>query len=459
MAPLASEFFIVKRISASPTSGLSYSPVDSVYWDRAGLDAELERVFDICHGCRMCFNLCPSFPALFDAVDASAEEDVRALSTEQREQVVDLCYGCKLCHVKCPYTPEDGHEFKLDFPRLMLRSKALRVKEEGKVPLRERVLGDPEAVGKAAGLAPSVVNWANRTRFHRVAMEKLLGVHRDKLLPDFASTTFRDWFDEEGPWEEPEEPARKVAMFHTCFVQHNNPEPGKAAVRVLAKNECAVTCPKQTCCGMPALDSGDVEFARKQAQANVDSLLPLVRDGHQVVAINPTCSLTMRQEYPRLLGTPESQELADAVRDTHELLFELKKEKKLHRDFKSTPGEVAWHVPCHLKAQAIGFRSRDLMKLIPGSSIKMIDGCCAHDGTWAMKTENFELSMKWGKKVFDGVEESGASVVATDCPLAALQLEQGTGREPIHPVEVLDRAYRADGFDTPVPSPDEGESP
>ena len=203
---------------------------------------------------------------------------------------------------------------------------------------------------------------------------------------------------------------------------------------------------------MPALDAGDIDFARRQAEANVESLLPLVRDGHHVVAINPTCSLTMRQEYPRLLGTAEAQEVADAVRDTHELLFELKREGKFVRDFQSTPGTVAWHVSCHLKAQSIGFRSRDLMKLIPGTEITVVDNCCAHDGTWAMKTENFELSMKWGKKAFDGVDAAAANVVATDCPLAAVQIEQGTGVRPIHPVEVLDRAYRADGFPTALPT-------
>lgn len=440
----------MKRIPAAPTQGLSYSPTEPVYWEREWLERELDRVYDICHGCRLCFNLCPSFPSLFDAIDGSVEEDVRALSAQQREQVVDLCYGCKLCHVKCPYTPEDGHEFKLDFPRLMLRAKAVRAKEEGGVGTRERILGDPESLGKAAGMAPKIANWANRTRFHRVAMEKLLGVHRDKLLPDFAEEKFRDWLDREGLPPAPESPARKVALFHTCFIQHNNPEPGKAAVRVLAKNECAISCPKQTCCGMPALDAGDIDFARRQAEANIDSLLPLVRDGHEIVAINPTCSLTMRQEYPRLLGTPEAQEVADAVRDTHELLFELKRQKRFVRDFKSTPGSIAWHVPCHLKAQSIGFRSRDLMKLIPGASVTMVDNCCAHDGTWAMKTENFELSMKWGQKAFDGVDEAQADVVATDCPLAAVQLEQGTGRRPIHPIEVLDRAYRVDGFPTAV---------
>jgi glycerol-3-phosphate dehydrogenase subunit C len=445
---------MAKRIESRPTDGLSYNSIEPKYWDRAGLDREVVRVFDICHGCRLCFNLCPSFPALFDAIDRK-DGDVRALSAAEKERVVDLCYGCKLCEIKCPYTPRDGHEFQLDFPRLILRAKAVSAKEHG-LRLRERLLGHPDQLGKLGGLTPRLANLGCRQKFQRAMMEKILGIHRDKLLPDFAAETFDKWLKRNPLPPDPADPAAKVAIFPTCFVNYYNPGPGKAAVEVFAKNGCAVKCPKQNCCGMPALDSGDIEFARKEARANVESMLPLVRAGYKIAAINPTCSLTMRKEYPNLLPGDEVKEFAAAVADSHELLNDLRRAGRFNKDFQSTPGTVAYHVPCHLKAQGIGLRSRDLMRQIPGVEVTTVDACSAHDGTWAMKKEFFALSMQWGRKAFDGMREADARVMATDCPLAAVQIEQATGVHPIHPIEVLARAYRRGGFPDPVP-PAQGE--
>jgi glycerol-3-phosphate dehydrogenase subunit C len=444
---------MANRIESTPTDGLSYNLNEPKYWNRDGLDKELERVFDICHGCRLCFNLCPSFPALFDATDRN-DGDVSKLTRAETERVIDLCYGCKLCETKCLYTPREGHPFLLDFPRLMTRAKAVDAKENG-VPLREKVLARPDQIGKAGTLVPAIANFGCHQRFQRVMMEKLLGIHRDKKLPDFATETFEQWLKRTGLPPMPLAPTAKVALFPTCFVNYYNPAPGKAAVEVFAKNGCAVKCPRQNCCGMPALDSGDVEFARKEARANIDSMLPLVRDGYKIAAINPTCSLMMRSEYPHLLAGDEVREFAAAVVDSHELLYELKRAGAFNKDFKSTPGTVAYHVPCHLKAQSIGLRSRDLMRQIPGVEVRTVEACTAHDGTWAMKKEFFELSMKWGQKAFDGMRDAGARVMATDCPLAAVQIEQGTGIHPMHPIEVLARAYNTDGFPDAVPPPSE----
>jgi glycerol-3-phosphate dehydrogenase subunit C len=442
---------MANRIESTPTDGLSYNLNEPKYWNREGLDKELERVFDICHGCRLCFNLCPSFPALFDATDRN-NGDVSKLTRAETERVIDLCYGCKLCEIKCPYTPRDGHPFLLDFPRLMTRAKAVDAKENG-VPLREKLLARPDQLGKAGTLAPALANFGCHQKFQRVMMEKLLGIHRDKKLPDFTTETFEKWLQRTGLPPIPMAPTAKVALFPTCFVNYYNPAPGKAAVEVFAKNGCAVKCPRQNCCGMPALDSGDVEFARKEARANIDSMLPLVRDGYKIAAINPTCSLMMRSEYPHLLDGDDVREFAAAVVDTHELLYELKRAGAFDKNFKSTPGTIAYHVPCHLKAQSIGLRSRDLMRQIPGVEVTTVEACSAHDGTWSMKKEFFELSMKWGQKAFEGMRDAGARVMATDCPLAAVQIEQATGIHPMHPIEVLARAYRADGFPDPIPPP------
>jgi glycerol-3-phosphate dehydrogenase subunit C len=437
------------RIEARPTDALSYDPNETRYWEREKLDREINRIFDICHGCRLCFNLCPSFPALFKAIDERGDEDVRELTAAQKREVIDLCYECKLCEIKCPYTPRDGHEFELDFPRLVMRARAVHAREEP-IGRREKMLGNPDRTGRIGTLLPALSNWACRSKWQRAMMEKLLGIHRDKQLPEFAHETFEKWLEREGLPQPPLEPAAKVALFHSCFVNYYNPGPGRAVVKVLSKNRCAIASPEQNCCGMPALDGGDFEFARRQARRNVATLLPFARKGYRIAAINPTCALTMRREYPTLLGTTDAAELARAIGDPHELLYALFRAGKFNRDFKSTPGQIAYHVPCHLKAQNIGLRSRDLLRRIPGVDIDTVDACTAHDGTWAMKREFFELSMKWGEKAFAGLREAGAAVMATDCPLAAIQIEQGTGTRPLHPAEILARAYEPDGFPTKV---------
>lgn len=442
----------MSRIEARPTDGLSYNATEAKYWDRRGLDQEIERCFDICHGCRLCFNMCPSFPALFDALDAR-DGDVRSLSAAEKQRVIDLCYECKLCEIRCPYTPRDRHEFQLDFPRLIQRAKAVTAKESG-LPLRDRMLGNPDLLGKLGSKLPGLANFGCRNRFQRVMMEKMLGIHRDKQLPEFAGETLEKWLRRTGLPSEPENPSARVVLFPTCFINYYNTGPGKAAVQVLAKNGCAIACPKQNCCGMPAIDGGDVEFAQKQARANIESMLPYVRKGYRIAAINPTCSMTMRREYPLLLAGDEVKEFAAAVVDPNELLFELKRDGRFNREFRTTPGKVAYHLPCHLKAQQIGFRSRDMMRTIPGAEIVMVDACTAHDGTWAMKKEYFELSMKWGQKAFSAMQDAQADVMATDCPLAAIQIGQAIGTRPLHPLEVLARAYQEDGFPAKVPPPE-----
>ena len=441
----------MSRIAARPTDALSYDPNQPHYWDRHKLDLEIDRVFDICHGCRLCFNLCPSFPDLFKAVDAKGD-DVRNLTALEKQRVIDLCYECKLCEVKCPYTPRDNHEFQLDFPALVLRARAVKAREEG-IGLREKVLGNPDRTGKLGSKVPALANWSCRNTIQRRMMEKLLGIHRDKQLPEFAGETFEKWVARTGLPPAPADPAARVAIFHTCFVNYYNPAPGQALVRVLEKNGCAIASPPQNCCGMPALDGGDVAFAQDQARANVATLLPLARQGFKIAAINPTCSMTMRREYPTLLGTPEARDLAAAVVDPGELLYGLRREGKFNRDFRSTPGKVAYHVPCHLKAQAVGLRGRDLLRQIPGAEVTTVDACTAHDGTWAMKREFFELSMKWGEKAFAGMREAEAEYLATDCPLAAIQIEQGIGVRPCNPLELLARAYEPDGFARQVEPP------
>jgi Fe-S oxidoreductase len=453
------------NIRFQPTDGLTYNPNESKYWDSQAMAKEIERTFELCHSCRMCFKYCQSFPTLFDAVDSHG--DVRDLPESVTRQVVDECFQCKLCYTQCPYTEAEDHEFKLDFPRLMMRAKAIRRRREG-LPLRERMLADPDALGRFGSRTWRLANWANTFRPNRIVMELVAGIHRDKLLPRFESPSFDRWFrSQTGGAEETSDGRHPVVLFATCFVTYNRPAVGRAAFEVLRHNHCRVACPEVNCCGMPALDSGDLELAKTKARANVRALLPFVERGYPVAVINPTCSLMMRTEYPELLDDPADPEMAAgakkvaaAIRDVSEYLFELRQEGHFKEDFRSTPdGDVAYHAPCHLRMQNVGFRGRDLMRRIPGVKPRLVAECCGHDGTWAMKKEYFTLSLKNGDKAFKGMRDTGAEIWASDCPLAAIQFEQSCGRQALHPIEVLARAYRADGFPTPVEAPEaDGES-
>ncbi len=447
-------------LAVQPTDGLTYNPNQPLYWDEAALQKELDRSFELCHSCRMCFKYCQSFPTLFAAVDRYG--DVRALPAAVTRQVVDECCQCKLCYTQCPYTDKEGHEFRLDFPRLLQRAKAVWRRREG-IPWRDRLLADPDRLGRMGCRTAALTNWANRLRPARVVMEAVGGIHRDKLLPTFAATTFAEHFRSlTGGAEETPDGDHKVVLFATCFVTYNNPGIGRAALEVLRHNRCRVACPQVSCCGMPALDAGDVALAQAKARCNVRSLLPWVRQGYRIAVVNPTCSLMMREEYPLLLDDPADPELAaaasevaQAVRDLSEYLWELKQAGLFAEDFKSSPGgTLAYHAPCHLRMQNIGFRGRDLLRRIPAVKPRAVTECCGHDGTWAMKKEYFPLALRQGEKAFAGMREAQAEVWVSDCPLAAIQFRQACGVEVLHPVEVLARAYRSDGFSTPVQPPE-----
>jgi glycerol-3-phosphate dehydrogenase subunit C len=438
------------RISYQPTPGLSYDPTEERYWDPAGLEQEIRRAFEICHGCRMCFKYCDSFPTLFSLLDEKYDGDVRRLSEGDVAGVMDACFQCKLCEVQCPYTPRDGHEFQLDFPKLVHRHDAQRLRRRGR-SLRERLLGSPDGSARAARASLGLANLANRARPLRVLMEKAVGIHRDKLLPDFARTPFDAWAEESGLVGAA--PGGEAVLFQTCFVQHNEPQIGKDIVEVLRACQVDVRVVKGlACCGMPAWEHGDLASVREQAHVDLDLLLPFAEAGAKILVVNPTCSMMMRREWPHLLEGEDrarAQRLAQAVRDPSEFLWSLRDEPRFVKAFRSVPpgGKVAYHAPCHLRAQGIGFKGRDLLRRIPGVTVAAtIVECCGHDGTFAMTVEGFGPSQRIGRKAFDGMKAAEAAVWATDCPLAALQFQQHAGKKPLHPLAILARATRPDGF-------------
>lgn len=440
-----------RNISYQPTAGLCYDPNDKTYWQPEALQLEIERAFEICHGCRMCFKYCDSFPTLFSLIDDKYDGDVRKINAEETDQVMEQCFQCKLCEVQCPYTPRENHEFQLDFPRLVHRYKAVRAKRH-KIKRREKVLGNPDLAGKMARASLGLANVMNRNGAHRWFLEKVLGIHREKLLPDFAGSTFENWASQAGKIQSArQEAAPEAVLFQTCYVQNNEPQIGRDTLEVLEKNQVPTACVKGlACCGMPAWESGDLERMQALAKHNMDLLLPFVERGAKVLAINPTCAMMMRREYPELVPPEEKEratKLADAIRDPSEHLWSIRNEPRFNTEFKSAPEEaVSYHAPCHLRAMAVGFKGRDLLRKIPGVKPGTVMECCGHDGTYAMKVEGFEPSARIGKKAFEGMKAKETEVWSTDCPLAALQFKQHAGVKPMHPMTILAKAYREDGF-------------
>ena len=404
--------------------------------DPAALAVETERVYDICAGCRRCYNLCPSFTTLLDVVDERHDGEVKGLTAAEDRQVVDLCFGCNLCYPHCPYTPP--HRWQLDFPRLMQRSKIVRAGREG-IGLRDRVLGNPELLGRLGSSMPWVANRINQNPLWRWACEKALGIDRRRRLPRY-ERRFSRWFRAQQP--PPGVGAHgKVALFYTTPVEFNTPDTGRAAVDVLWRNGVEVICPEQVCCGMPALDGGDVAGATWRARRNLESLGRAVDAGYDVVVPGPTCSRALKQEYPLLVPGEETARIVAHVYDLGEYLMKLHAAGGLTREFRRGLGRVAYHAPCHLRVQEIGFKARDLLRLVPGTTVDVLERCTGMDGTWGFKHEFFDHSSKIARPLLQDLEELRPDVIVSDCPLAALQIEEARGQRVYHPVEALRAAY------------------
>ncbi len=425
----------------------AYDPTDSRYFDKNNLRAEVERVFSLCADCRLCVKFCGSFPKLFNAIDdycteeKYAEVDTKKLKAGDVSEIVDLCFQCKLCYIKCPYTPGD-HDWAIDFPRLMARAKAQNVKAR-RVSLADKLLGNPDLLGKIGTASSALTNWAIESKLHRQFVQSLLGIHKDKKLPPFASSTLKSQFASKRNAPQ-SEPAAKIAYFSTCHVNYHQPEIGLDTLEVMERNNVDVDFAYERCCGMPLWHNGDMDGAIAAAKDNVARLNRFVDAGRTVVATNPTCSQMIRVEYPRLLGSEEAKKLAAKTMDPMEFLAQLARQGTLNKDFKTGAGSVNYHMPCHLRAQNVVYKTRDVLSFLPDTRVKVVEECSGHDGTWAMKKENFAASLKWGGRSFREMSEGNPTLTCSDCPLAAIQIEQGTGRRPLNPMQVLARSYRGE---------------
>ena len=420
------------------------------FHDEAALTRELERVFDICHGCRRCFSLCNAFPTLFDAVDASAEGEVHSVDKKVFWEVVDHCYLCDMCFMtKCPYVPP--HPWNVDFPHLMLRAKAVRTSKEG-LSLRNRALAATDTVGKIAGIPVivEIVNAVNGSKAGRVLLESTLGVDRTAPVPKYHSSTARKRLRRLNETRDAHavatpETTGKVALFTTCYGNRNDPRINEDLVAIFEHNDIPVTLVAQErCCGMPSLELGALETVAALKEQNIPQLIRAIDSGLDVVAPIPSCVLMFKQELPLMFpGETQVQRVAKRFFDPFEYLMHRHRAGLLRTDFKRSLGKVSYHVPCHLRVQNIGLKTRDVLRLVPDTTVEPIERCSGHNGTYGVKKEFRAASMKIGRPVIQRVQSSGAEHYASDCPMAGEQIQSGLegGREPEHPLSLLRLAY------------------
>jgi glycerol-3-phosphate dehydrogenase subunit C len=419
------------------------------FYDAEALQKELERVFDICHGCRRCFNLCNSFPTLFDLIDESKTGELDGVDRNDFGQVVDQCYLCDMCYMtKCPYVPP--HPWNVDFPHLMLRAKAVKNRDAG-VRWRDKILSSTDAVGKFAGipLIVEAVNAVNRSPAGRKVLNAVLGVHPDAPVPPYHSNTLRKRLAKRPASAITAQAAGatrgKVALFATCYANRNEPEIGLDLVSVFEHNGIEVTLLEQeNCCGMPKLELGDLQAVADLKETNLPHLLAAIERGYDIVAPIPSCVLMFKQELPLMFpDEPAVAKVRRHIFDPFEYLALRHKSGLLRTDFTRPLGKVSYHVACHLRVQNIGLKTRDVLQLIPGTTVEPIERCSGHNGTYGVKREYRAASMKIGKPVFERVRAAAPDFYASDCPMAGHQIESGmeNARAPTHPLTLLRMAY------------------
>ncbi|MBU6199534.1 MAG: Fe-S oxidoreductase [Xanthomonadaceae bacterium] len=418
------------------------------FYDQAALDAELERVFHICHGCRRCVSLCQAFPTLFDLVDASTTMEVDGVAKSDYVKVVDQCYLCDLCYqTKCPYVPP--HEWNVDFPHLMLRAKAAAFRR-GETAASAKILAATTTVGRLATIPVVVeaVNAVNRSGLGRKLLEKTLGVHADARVPAYARKTARKrlkHLDGAGDAQPAGRTRGRVAIFATCYCNFSQPEPVEDLAAVLRHNGIAVKLvEREVCCGMPKLELGDLEAVEKYKKQNIPVLAAAIRDGWDISATIPSCVLMFKQELPLMFPDDEDVLLVKRhIFDPFEYLWQRHQAGLLKTEFPNPLGQIAYHAPCHQRVQNIGPKTRDVLALVPGTQIQTIERCSGHDGTYGVKAKTYALSRKIAKPVETRVEQIAPAHFASDCPMAASHVAHGLHDNPRaeSPLGLLRMAY------------------
>ncbi|HEX9473055.1 MAG TPA: heterodisulfide reductase-related iron-sulfur binding cluster [Steroidobacteraceae bacterium] len=423
---------------------------DPSFYDERALEQEIGRVFDICHGCRRCFSLCQAFPTMFDAIDASPSGELDGVDKRVYWKVVDHCYLCDMCYMtKCPYVPP--HPWNVDFPHLMLRAKAVKARK-GESSFRDRLLTSTDRVGTLAGIpvVAQLVNYVNSTRLGRQLLDQTLGVHPQAPLPKYHSRSarrrLRDLPVPATPVQATAGTAGRVVLFTTCYGNRNEPDLAIDLAAVYAHNGIEVRlAARERCCGMPKLEVGDLEAVARLKEQNIPQLLRLVEQGYDIVAPIPSCVLMFKQELPLMFPADEAvQRVRERVFDPFEYLMLRHRAGLLRTDFKARLGKVSYHVPCHLRVQNIGLKTRDVLQLVPGTTVEVIERCSGHDGSYAVKSEFRAASMKIAAPVVQRVAAANADYYSSDCPMAGHQIQSGLadpGRQPTPPLKLLRIAY------------------
>jgi glycerol-3-phosphate dehydrogenase subunit C len=421
--------------------------------DPEKLDAEVRRQFDVCHGCRRCFNLCDSFPRLFDLVDATGADEVHAVKSADFKSVVDACTLCDMCFLtKCPYVPP--HPFNIDFPHLMLRYRAAEVAKKG-VDFFDAQLTETDRNGKLFGLMPGVANWATRrgNGLTRPLMEKVAGIDAKAELPKFSGMTFQARAKAAPPAINRAAPAhgRKVAIFATCFANYNNPEIGTAALQVLAHNGVEAEAVYPGCCGMPKLEQGDLAEVARRAREISAALKPHIDAGRDIVALIPSCALMLKFEWPLIVpDDPNVKAVSQATYDLSEYIVDIAQKEGIAPGLSAVPGGVALHLACHARAQNMGAKGAEMLRLIPDTDVAVVERCSGHGGSWGIKKQNFATATKFARQTVKRLAEGKKTFLASECPLAGKHLAQGMETEDPtspqvershHPIQILAKAY------------------
>jgi Fe-S oxidoreductase len=421
---------------------------EAEFYDEDKLNEELERVFDICHGCRRCVSLCNSFPTLFDLIDESETMELDGVEKQDYMTVVDHCYLCDLCYLtKCPYVPP--HEWAIDYPHLMLRAKVVKHQKQ-KPGLRDRILSSTDMMGKFMGIPviSQIGNAANQNALARKLLENTLGIHQNATVPVYHTRTFRKEYNNnntEMPVQVAGKTKGKVAIFATCYGNYNAPHLNSDLVKVFEHNGLPTTiATSEKCCGMPKLELGDLESVAAAEEFNIPILAKMIDEGWDIVGPVPSCILMFKQELPLMF--PDDEDVAkvrDHIFDPFEYLMLRHKHGLLNTDFRQTLGKIAYHAACHLRVQKIGLKTRELLSLIPDTEIDTIERCSGHDGTYAVKKEYHDISTKKCRPVVTRAQKAEADYYASDCPMAGEQIVNGMKeqQEATHPLTLLRMAY------------------
>lgn len=416
------------------------------FYDIDALNQELERVFDICHGCRRCVSLCQSFPTLFDLVDESESMEVDGVAKSDYPKVVEHCYLCDMCYLsKCPYVPP--HEWNVDFPHLMLRAKAVYFKRDS-APLAQRILSNTDRVGALSSmpLINTLVNAFNQQPWFRGLLQSALNVHRDAQVPKYASTPWRKRpLASSAEAEKTELTTGKVAVFASCYINFNQPGIGEDFAAVFKHNHIQLErVPSEVCCGMPKLELGDLDAVATAKEKNIPVLAKMVDQGFDLMSLVPSCVLMFKQELPLMFPDDEQvKKVQQAFFDPFEYLALRHKEKKLNTDFKNSLGHVDYQVACHLRVQRIGLKTRDILSLIPDTKVNLFERCSGHDGTYGVRADTYAHAVKIARPIVNKIKSADANYISSDCPMACSHISHLSEKmdKSKHPISLLKIAY------------------